>query len=127
MATVQDIKAYAEGDARNKIVVSASRIAPLLYVDVGRELATMLERLGLNANADALCGELFARQQRDESIGKYLAIDNIGILFEPDLHLNIRALLGNASKSQTLIIRIDGELKESLTNELKDKTIYEIQ
>lgn len=59
------------------------------------------------AAEDALT-EILSYPLNDIQIGSYVAIENIGILFEPEFEINIKSTLDNASKDKTIIIRSDG-------------------
>lgn len=56
---------------------------------------------------DALV-EILSLPRKDFEIGSYVAIDNIGIVFEPELEFNLKTTLDNASTNKTIIIRSDG-------------------
>lgn len=110
MVDINDIKAYASGETRNKIVFSTSCFPYLHYVDVGHLLATLLDR-GNGDDSMALCRQVFGNTCRNEAIGAYLAIKNIGILFEPELRLNVRSLFDAGSIGQTLIVCAEGYME----------------
>lgn len=42
--------------------------------------------------------------------GKYLSIDNIGILFEPELKIDFARLLENYSQNNILFLKWEGEI-----------------
>ncbi len=109
MAGMDYIQAYCTGDTRNKIIISDSCIPTLHYVDVGIELATLLSQNQTSAcDYAALCRQVFNTNSYDEKIDFYLALKNIGILFEPSLHLNLRTIFENYSVSQSLFICAEG-------------------
>lgn len=58
----------------------------------------------------------------DENIGRYLAIFNIDILFEPELKLDVGNLFDSYSKNQCLIIQADSENVLSNITHLSLKT-----
>ena len=62
------------------------------------------------AAEDAL-NEILSQTQKDDMIGTYVAMDNIGILFEPELGFNLKSILDSASTNKTIIICSDGMIK----------------
>jgi len=63
------------------------------------------------AAEDALA-EILSLTQEDSHIGTYIAIENIGILFEPDLGFNLKSTLDSASTNKTIIICSNGMVKD---------------
>lgn len=105
MASVNDIQAYAEGKARNKIVFCPTCIDGLDYKDIGYELATLLQQ---GCDKENALSRLVDQSEENAVIGKYLAIRNIGILFEPCLKINIENMLEQQSKNKTFVICAEG-------------------
>lgn len=105
MASVKDIQAYAEGKARNKIVFCPTCIESLDYKDIGYELATLLQQGSDKGNA---LSRLVDQSEDNVVIGKYLAIRNIGILFEPCLKNNIESMLEQQSRNKVFVICAEG-------------------
>lgn len=103
----QEVASYAKQDLRNKIVFSKQCIEGLEYLNVGLAFARMLRDNSLPSLA---IQQLFSTAVKaDENIGRYLAIFNIDILFEPDLKLDVGNLFDSYSKNQCLIIQADSE------------------
>lgn len=73
--------------------------------------------------------DIFREHTRhSDDYGDYLAIKNIGILFEPLLKLDVFALLNKWSQNQFLIIQQDGYLIENnvfhlTSNRVQDYTV----
>lgn len=63
--------------------------------------------------AEDVLSEILSYVQIDPFIGKYVALDNIGILFEPELSFNLRAALDNASTSKSIIICSNAFIKDN--------------
>ena len=63
------------------------------------------------AAEDALA-EILSSTQEDSHIGTYVAIENIGILFEPDFGFNLKSTFDSASTNKTIIICSDGMVKD---------------
>lgn len=112
MASIQQIASYAQSRGRNKIVLSTTEIPGLGYVDLGQTMSKIL-----GDDPDNLHGKwtVYRRAMRfathDYALGRYLAIKNIGILFEPDLHHNLEAIIDHYSSCELLIITAPGTIE----------------
>lgn len=116
----QEVATYVKQDLRNKIVFSKQCIEALQYLNVGLTLAKMLRDNSLPSLA---IQQLFSDAVKaDQNIGRYLAIFNIDILFEPDLKLDVGNLFDSYSKNQCLIIQADSENVLSNITHLSLKT-----
>ncbi len=116
----QEVATYAKQDLRNKIVFSKQRIEGLQYLNVGLAFAGKLRDNSLPSLA---IQQLFSDAVKaDENIGRYLAIFNIDILFEPELKLDVGNLFDSYSKNQCLIIQADSENVLSNITHLSLKT-----
>lgn len=116
----QEVATYAKQDLRNKIVFSKQRIEGLQYLNVGLAFAGKLRDNSLPSLA---IQQLFSDAVKaDQNIGRYLAIFNIDILFEPDLKLDVGNLFDSYSKNQCLIIQADSENVLSNITHLSLKT-----
>lgn len=103
----QEVATYVKQDLRNKIVFSKQFIEGLQYLNVGLTLAKMLRDNSLPSLA---IQQLFSDAVKaDQNIGRYLAIFNIDILFEPELKLDVGNLFDSYSKNQCLVIQADSE------------------
>ena len=103
----QEVSTYVKQDLRNKIVFSKQFIEGLQYLNVGLTLAKMLRDNSLPSLA--IPQLLSSAEKEDESVGRYLAIFNIDILFEPELKLDVGNLFDSYSKNQCLVIQADSE------------------
>lgn len=103
------IAQYILYNPRNKIIFTP-KIDPNLHsVDVGFELASIIKNELVSPHLPMIAEDGFNSIMRksifhDEFIGEYIAISNWGILFEPELKLNILTLFDSYSKGQTLIL-----------------------
>lgn len=123
MEGMDDIQTYCAWDTRNKIVICNSCISDLHYVDIGAELARLLSQ-NQTSTCDyaALCRQILKTTSFNEQVGFYLALKNIGILFEPSLHLNLRTIVENYSIGQSLFISADGRIESGKFLFLSDAT-----
>ena len=103
----QEVATYVKQDLRNKIVFSKQFIEGLQYLNVGLTLSKMLRDNSLPSLA--IPQLLSSAEKEDESVGRYLAIFNIDILFEPELKLDVGNLFDSYSKNQCLVIQADSE------------------
>ena len=107
-----EISELVAQNTRNKLVFCDHSIDGLSFVDVGFELSIRLSKSSYNN--DSALTDIFGQSLRHDKIGPYLAIRNIGILFEPELKLNIRDILDSYSKNQCLIIQTESEMLERI-------------
>ena len=116
---MKEVASYINRQSRNNLLFTAKEIEGVSYVDVGRLLAEQIEnnlqnkRLGMIAE-DALKMILSQGSCKNEQIGEYLAIKNIGILFEPALHLDVKTILKNWSRDHVLLVMLEGEIQNGL-------------
>ena len=113
MGLSSDIINFVHAEGRNKIVFSHQPIDELLFVNVGRELSLLINDDASEENIQCSINNVLSRTNRHEQIGDYLAIENVGILFEPELRLNLRSIFDSHSKNQTLFVCCDGEIVDS--------------
>ena len=109
----QRIVAYLQQTTRNRLVFCHELIEGLTFVNLGKELSTAIACGNLRSpmiayTAEDALVEILSSPQNDFEIGSYVAIDNIGIVFEPELEFNLKTTLDNASTNKTIIIRSDG-------------------
>ena len=99
-------------NTRNNLVFCDHSIDELDYVDVGFELSLRLSKSSYDI--ESALAAVLGQSSRQDKIGTYLAVKNIGILFEPELKLNIRDILDSYSKNQCLIVQAETEFLESI-------------
>ena len=104
--------------SRNRLVFCHEHIDDLVFTDVGKVMAKALREENLRSQmiayiAEDVLSEILSYVQIDPFIGKYVALDNIGILFEPELSFNLRAALDNASTSKSIIICSNAFIKDN--------------
>lgn len=99
-------------NTRNKLVFCDHSIDGISFVDVGFELSLRLSKSSYDN--DSALADVLGQSLHHDKIGTYLAITNIGILFEPELKLNIRDIFDSYSKNQCLIVQAEAELLERI-------------
>ena len=108
---MDQVQAFVKSSSRNHLVISNGCIAGLEYVDVGLEVCTFIEdkigdrRLSMRVQ-DNLNAMLRTHICQSEDFGEYLALTNIGILFEPLLKIDMEGLLDRWSQNTMLILDI---------------------
>lgn len=127
MQSLVEIAEFVAQNTRNKLVFCDHSIDGLHFVDVGFELSLRLSKSSYD-NDEALA-EILGRSQQHDEIGAYLAIRNIGILFEPELKLNIRNIFDSYSKNHVLIVQSDAEILDGVFYFLKptDRSVVSLQ
>lgn len=127
MASIKDIQSFANSEARNKIVLCSELIDGLTYVDVGYQMAKALaDDPLLMSQGSKLLNLALDCSVVDPSLDMYLAIQNIGILFEPELHFNLQAIIEKYSKGQTLIISAPGIVENGIFHYVNKDSGFEI-
>ena len=61
--------------------------------------------------AEEVLSEILSSTKVDDEIGSYVALNNIGVLFEPDLAFNLKSVIDSASTNKVVIILSDGIIK----------------
>ncbi|MDD3910136.1 MAG: hypothetical protein PHN86_09325, partial [Proteiniphilum sp.] len=108
-------KQHIAADSRHKLLFVTREIEDISFVDVGTELSAAIEhilhekRLSMVAE-EALDKIVDQYTIYDPDIGDYVAIRNIGILFEPALHINLHAKVDSWSRTRVLIIHHEGTI-----------------
>ena len=125
MASKQQLMEYLSQTTRNRLVFCHEHIEDLSFVNVGRSLAEALSKENLKSPlvayaAEDFLSEILSTSNYDVSIGQYIALENIGILFEPELGFNLRSAFDNASINKTLIICSNGFIQNDTFYFLKE-------
>lgn len=107
---------YLAQTTRNRLVFCHEQIEGLTFVNVGKVLAESLAKQDLRSPmiaymAEEVLDEILSSTKVDDEIGSYVALDNIGVLFEPDLAFNLKSVIDNASTNKVVIILSDGIIK----------------
>ena len=136
----QHIIEFLDTTPKNKVVFCNQSEGAF---DLGKELSNCikphLEHKRLSMKTKDLIDELVhSNTKSSDEIGKYIAIKNLGILFEPELKINFEHFLKTYSSDITLIIEWSGTIssnqlfflskEKGLKADLKNLTysIYEV-
>lgn len=111
MTDTNEIAKYVKQNTRNKIVFCNGDIDGISFVNVGLILSQHLTDDESFANGyQLLCNKILNQHLYNSIIGDYIAIENIGILFEPELKLDLHNIVESFSRNQCLIIKSDAEI-----------------
>ncbi len=110
------IKNYIESPSRNKLIFFKCELHEINPIDIGEQLSTAIlmygNKAGLSIAVFKILEEIFQKNITHHPIyGNVLAIKNIGILFEPELKINVLWIFDNYSQNNTLFIQWEGEIE----------------
>lgn len=113
------IEKYLKSQSRNKIVFYKQDVLGVEAIDVGKKLSHEIKSIASDAKIGMksliIIDELFTSSIRDNSdYGKHLAIQNVGILFEPELKTDFLQILDKYSSSNTLFVKWEGEIEDGI-------------
>lgn len=110
---------YIKSQSRNKIVIYKHDDLVIDALDLGSKLSqeinsiTSDHKLGMKSLIKM--DELFTSSISNNSdYGKYLAIHNLGILFEPELKIDFVHVLDKYSSSNILFVKWEGEIEDGI-------------
>lgn len=107
---------YTRSQSRNKIIFHSEVITGLVTVDLGLKLGEALYNFEETKRLSMVASEQLSKILEEaiashNGYGRYLAISNLGILFEPELKLNFAQLLTAHSQNNTLFVKWSGEIE----------------
>lgn len=110
---------YLKSQSRNKIVFYKQDFLGIEAIDVGKKLSHEIKSVAADAKIGMkfliLMDELFTSSFANNSeYGKYLAIHNLGILFEHDSKTDFLQILDKYSSSNTLFVKWEGEIENGI-------------
>lgn len=113
--TAEKIKAYISSLSRNRIVFHQQVFPGMEYIDLGKELSkaifNQLNQTKLSMRALVELEKILEKGVKNhDKYGTFLAISNLGILFEPELKLDFYSFLEKYSKTNVLFVKWEGEM-----------------
>lgn len=111
----QTITDYIKSQSRNKIIFHSQDFSDLQSVNVGLRITECIYnlnepvRIAMRVSSE-LDGILNAAISQHDVFGRYLSIENIGVLFESELKLDFASLLQRYSQNNTLFVKWEGEI-----------------
>jgi hypothetical protein len=111
----QAITDYIKSQSRNKIIFYSQDISALQSVNVGLRLSESIYNLNEPGRIamrvlSELDGILNAAISQHDVFRRYLSIENIGVLFEPEMKLDFASLLDSYSQNNVLFVKWEGEI-----------------
>lgn len=109
------IQSYLNSTGRNKIIFFRDDIPGIVPIDLGNKVANSISKI-VNDKRLSFKAKLIIEDVLSSSLvehgtyGKFIAISNIGILFEPDLKIDIINLFDSYSSGTPLFIKWEGEI-----------------
>ena len=106
---MESLATFIKSPSRNHLVFSNGCLDYIEYMNVGLEVSSYIEdilndrKLSMRAQ-DFLNTKLRTGICHSNDIGDYIALTNVGILFEPALKFDIEGLFNRWSQNITLII-----------------------
>lgn len=104
-----------KNNLRHKLIFVKEEPDDFQFVDIGKELSRQLNELESNkrisfAAKRELNKILNRNTQEYMDLGEYVAIKNIGILFEPEIRLDVKNFFQENSKNNLLIVLWEGDI-----------------
>ncbi len=112
---INNITDYIQSQARNKIIFHSQDISELESVNIGLRISESIYnfkepgRIPMRVSSE-LDRVLNAAISNHDVFGKYLSIENLGVLFEPELKIDFNRLLDSYSQNNALFVKWDGEI-----------------
>lgn len=112
-----NLKTYLSNKPKYKLVFDPSSSLDVESVDAGAYLANVLQskvqKKNLNMYASDAIRKMLSEHIHEHPLyGQYVAIKNIGILFEPTLAFNLETIVEQTSKDVLLIIQAKGVVEK---------------
>jgi|TARA_R110002050_G_scaffold167468_1_gene298246 hypothetical protein len=112
---INTIVDYIKSQARNKIIFHSQCISDFESVNIGLRISESIYnfkepgRIAMRVSAE-LDKILSTAISHHDKFGRYLSIENIGILFEPELKHDFTRMLDSYSQNNVLFVKWDGEI-----------------
>lgn len=104
---------------RNRLIISTEIFEKVNWIDIGKLLALELSNLDKKKivfKINQLLDDIIVKNKTQyKEFGETIAIENIGLLLEPELKFNVEKFLSDYSQNNTLILKWEGEID---TNQL---------
>lgn len=112
---INAITDYIKSQARNKIIFHSQDLSELESVNIGLRISESIYNftepgrtpMRVSSELDRI---LHAAISNHDLFGKYLSIENLGVLFEPELKIDFNRLLDSYSQNNALFVKWEGEL-----------------
>ena len=108
-----NLASYLSKNPKYRLAFDLSSSLEVESVDVGTYLADALQTKAQKASLNMYASDAIRKMIRQHThehpeYGRYVALSNIGILFEPALAFNLETIIEQTSKDELLIIQAKG-------------------
>lgn len=106
---------YIKSQSRNKIIFHSQTFSDVESVNIGLQISESIYnhresgRIAMQVSSE-LNQILNKSTSHHQSLGSYLAIENLGIVFEPELKIDFARLLDSYSQNNVLFVKWDGQI-----------------
>ena len=112
---IDTIRSYANSQSRNKIVFHRNEIQDITTIDLGLSLANSIYNFQETSNVSMmviaeLSKILGSAVSQHQEFGKYVSVENTGILLEPALKIDFWRFLDSYSQNNLLFVKWEGEI-----------------
>lgn len=120
MNNINEIKKYfSSSHSRNKIVILKNEVPDIEFIDIGKELSgrinSILSTSKVGIKSFLILDEFLSSSfQENLSQGRFLALKNLGILFENELNIDFVQILAKYSSSIPLYVKWEGEIEDGI-------------
>ena len=126
---MSSLSPYINRMARNQLVFTSYEVGDITYVDIGqllsRKIETSIDKKRLPMIAEIEISSIMNEcMSQIEELGNFIAIKNIGILFEPALQIDVKSFLDKCSRRTVSIANHNRELKKTRYYLAKNNTRY---
>ncbi len=112
---INTIADYIQSQSRNKIIFHSRNLSELESVNIGLRISESIYNLKesgriamkVSSELDRILNSAISNH---DLFGDFLSIDNLGILFEPELKIDFNRLLDRYSQNNVLFVKWDGDM-----------------
>lgn len=114
----ENIFSFINSSSRNKLIIlKEDSQRSLNYINIGKLLAMELKNIdkkNIVFKINQLLDDVIVKNKiQHKEFGETIAIENIGLLLEPELKFNVEKFLSDYSQNNTLIIKWEGEIDDN--------------
>lgn len=114
----ENIFSFINSSSRNKLIIlKEDSQRSLNCINIGKLLAMELKNIdkkNIVFKINQLLDDVIVKNKiQHKEFGETIAIENIGLLLEPELKFNLEKFLSDYSQNNTLIIKWEGEIDDN--------------
>ncbi|WP_353102784.1 hypothetical protein [Myroides odoratus] len=113
---------------RNKLIITKQKDL-VQFIDLGYSLSQKLKITNVEKSylrISQVLEELIKEEMNSSNYGDLIAFKNIGVLFEPELKINIEEFIKNYSQNYTMIFLWEGHIENKQLYFLDKTSKYKI-